>query len=161
MSQSVQDRSKFPVQSQAHPRLLRSQKQPTVSKAKIKELAKVRAKVRARAKEAMTEREFCHIHAAKTPRFHCNLASNRGERPCCSDSLRSAFPGPSGLCKTPSNSPGSSYASEFPRMKALGSSVNGTRSRSYEAGVAPHDPGSIGPGLGGFPRSPYTGKNTF
>src|SRR5215210_726917 len=68
----------------------------------------------------MTEREFCHIHAAKTPRFHCNLASNRGERPCCSDSLRSAFPGPSGLCKTPSKSPGSFHASEFPRRTLLG-----------------------------------------
>jgi hypothetical protein len=41
----------------------------------------------------------------------------------------------------------------FPRMEAVGSSVNTASSRSYGAGVAPHDPGSIGPGLGGLPRT--------
>ena len=39
------------------------------------------------------------------------------------------------------------------RSSPLGCSVNNVRGRSYGAGVAPHDPGSIGPGLCGFPRT--------
>ena len=41
--------------------------------------------------------------------------------------------------------------SELPVTHILGSSVNNVRGRSYGAGVAPHDPESIGPGPGGFP----------
>src|SRR5215210_4208382 len=41
----------------------------------------------------------------------------------------------------------------FPRMKALGSSVNSASSRSYAGGYGPVGPGPIGPGLGGFPRT--------
>ena len=37
--------------------------------------------------------------------------------------------------------------------------MNNARGRSYEAGVAPHDPGSIGPGRCGFPRTPISGSS--
>src|SRR5918997_2984146 len=50
-----------------------------------------------------------------------------------------------------SNSPGSLMPSGLPRKETLGSSVNNARGRSYGRGVAPHDPGAIGPGLCGFP----------
>jgi hypothetical protein len=47
--------------------------------------------------------------------------------------------------------------SGFPRIGISGSLVNTASSRSYGAGVAPHDPGSIGPGLGRFPRTTLLG----
>ena len=37
-------------------------------------------------------------------------------------------------------------------MAALGSLLNSARSRSYTGGYGPLEPGSIGPGLSGFPR---------
>jgi hypothetical protein len=40
----------------------------------------------------------------------------------------------------------------LPEMKALGSSVNSARSRSYEGGYGPVGPGPLGPGLRWFPR---------
>ena len=47
----------------------------------------------------------------------------------------------------------------FREWKALGSSVNRVRSRSYKGGYAPVGPGPIGPGLGGFPGISLPGSS--
>jgi hypothetical protein len=47
----------------------------------------------------------------------------------------------------------------FPRMKALGRSVNAASRRFYTGGYGPVGPGPIGLGLGGFPGTPLLGSS--